>query len=385
MARLKKRHALFLAVLGALILVSEIVLRLLTPLPLRDFSEATWDPHLLYRVPRILGANADGFRERSDASTATIAAIGDSFTFGYGVDVSKSWPERVEELSGKSVYNYSAPSYNIYQYYYLARHALDLGADEIIIGFYPANDLRLQVCQLLELEYWRSLMEEEGLDRGGCFEPEKNFEDFKIAEGVGITYPLTTWSLERSALFGLFYVATGKIRNALPYDESKFVFVQGIPFAKSRMKYRIYQTDLENELVQISLGNSRKLFLKMRDLAAARGARFMVLLIPAKFQIARNVLLEEGIEVPELLDASGASVQRLEDAYMEFFQENGILARSAVERLGAAYRESIHQGSDLYPRDDEHPREEGYAVIARVAMELRAQGESSTEPAHHGS
>ncbi|MEM7353150.1 MAG: hypothetical protein AAF657_20315, partial [Acidobacteriota bacterium] len=58
-----------------------------------------------------------------------------------------------------------------------------------------------------------------------------------------------------------------------------------------RMKYRIYQTDAEGELVQATYRNSQALFLKMRDLATARGARFMVLLIPAKFQVARDVLL----------------------------------------------------------------------------------------------
>ena len=120
MGRVRKRHVLFLAVLSALIFASEVLLRVLTPLPMTDFADATWDPHLLYRVPKILGANAEGFRERSDARTATIAAIGDSLTFGQGVDASKSWPDQVERMSGESVYNYSAPSYNIYQYYFLA-------------------------------------------------------------------------------------------------------------------------------------------------------------------------------------------------------------------------------------------------------------------------
>ena len=373
MIHIGKRHVLFLVVLTALILLSEIALRALTPLPVTDFADATWDPHLLYRVPKILGANANGFRETSDAQTAPIAAIGDSFTFGYGVDASKSWPEILEVLSGTSVYNYSAPSYNIYQYYYLTRQALDLGAKEIIVGFYPSNDLRLQVCQVLELEYWRELVEEEGLDPVDCSAPEKNFKDFEKAEGVGITYSLTQWGLDHSALFCLVYVATTKFRNALFFDESKFVFAEGIPFSKARMKYRIYQTDLENEVLQASYDNSRKLFLSLRDLAAARGARFMVLLIPSKFQVARDYLREERLGVPELLDLSGASVQRLEDSYLEFFRDHGIPALSAAERLGARYREAVREGNDIYPNDDEHPREEGYAAIAEVAMELRAR------------
>ena len=372
MPRIGKRHVLFLAALGASVLVSEIALRLLTPLPLREFAEATWDPHLLYRVPEFLGANANGFRERSDEQTAAIAAIGDSFTFGQGVDASKSWPDLLEASSGKSVYNYAAPSYNFYQYFYLATQALDLGAEEIIIGFYPANDLRLQVCQVLELDYWRDFMAEEGLDPSGCAEPEKNFEDFKKAEGVGVTYGLTTWGIDHSALFCLFYAATTNLRRAaLPYDENQFVFAGGLPFAKSRMKYRIYQTDLENELIQASYRNSQKLFLKLRDRAAARGARFMVLLIPTKFQVARDFLREQGEPVPELLEASAASVQRLEDAYLVFFRENGIAALSAAEQLGSRFRASMGEGNDFYPRDDEHPREEGYAAIAEAAMELR--------------
>ncbi|MEM7356351.1 MAG: hypothetical protein AAF657_36380, partial [Acidobacteriota bacterium] len=126
------------------------------------------------------------------------------------------------------------------------------------------------------------------------------------------------------------------------------------------------------ELVQATYRNSQALFLKMRDLATARGARFMVLLIPAKFQVARDVLLREGADVPELLEASGASVQRLEDAYLEFFQAHGIPALSARERLGELYRMALEEDNDVYPRDDEHPREEGYAAMAEVARELRA-------------
>ena len=373
MARFGKRHVGYPVALCVLALVIEVALRALTPLPMTDFADATWDPHLLYRVPKILGANADGFRERSDAEAATIAAIGDSFTFGLGVDASASWPEKVEALSGQSVYNYSAPSYNIYQYYFLATQALDLGADEIIIGFYPSNDLRLQVCQVLELDHWRDFVDVEGLDPAGCAEPERNYEDFKKAEGVGLAHSLTHWGVENSALFCLLYVVTDKVRSALPYDKSQFVFARGIPFAKSRMKYRLYQTDWESELVQASYRNSQQLFLKMRDQAADRGARLRVLLIPSKFQVARDVLREEGAEIPELLDASGASAQRFEDLYLDFFQDNGIPVLSASERLKELYRKSMFNGDDLYPRDDEHLREKGYAALAEVVMELRVQ------------
>lgn len=374
MVHLRKRYAVLLVALGGTTLALEIALRLLTPLPLTDFAEATWDPHLLYRVPKILGANANGFRESSDEG-AVIAAIGDSFTFGFGVGVAASWPELVEAQSGRTVYNYSAPSYNVYQYDYLVKHALNQGAEEVIVGFYPANDLRLQVCKVLELEYWQDLIAAEGLDPSGCSEPEKNFKDFKKEEGAGLPYSMTYWGLDNSAFFCVLYSASAKLRQALPYNKDEYIFAQGVPFAKARMKYRLYQTNLEDEIVQASYNNSLKLFLKMRDLAEERGARFMVLVIPAKFQIARDVLREEGFEIPELLEESGASVQRLEDAYMEFFEENGIPALSAAENLRALYRKSLHEGTEAYPRDDEHPREAGYAAIAEAAMELRQSAE----------
>ena len=375
--------------IGVLVLASEILLRLLTPLPMTDFAEATWDPNLLYRVPKILGANADGFREQSDAETATIAAIGDSLTFGLGVKAPQSWPERLEVLSGQSVYNYSAPSYNIYQYYYLVTQAIDLGAEEIIVGFYPANDLRLQVCPVLKLDYWRDFLDEEGLDTRGCSEPEKTFEDFEKAEGVGLTYSATAWGIDNSALFCLIYATTAKARKALPYDENRFVFArpafaEAIPFSKSRIKYRIYQTDLDNELVQASYDNSLKLFLKMHDLAAAGGSRLMVLVIPSKFQVARDALNAEGVEAPELLETGAASVQRLEDAYLEFFRDNDVPALSASERLVPLYRKAMRAERDIYPRDDEHPREEGYAAIAEAAMELRGLALRETVPSGRG-
>lgn len=102
----------------------EIVLRI-KPVPNRftliKLLEKQWEPDedLLLRLKpnldmRITGhpefsytvlTNADGLRDEPFQGAHDIAAIGDSFTFGFGVEEPHSWPARLESLSRVRVAN----------------------------------------------------------------------------------------------------------------------------------------------------------------------------------------------------------------------------------------------------------------------------------------
>jgi len=92
--------------------------------------------------------NSQGLRDidypiNKPKNTYRIAVIGDSITFGYGVDVNESYPEILEEiLNSKSkinieVLNFGVPGYTgIQEFYILENKVLKYDPDLIIIGHY---------------------------------------------------------------------------------------------------------------------------------------------------------------------------------------------------------------------------------------------------------
>ena len=102
----------------------EGMLRIL-PVPNRftmiQLFEGMWetDPELLLRLKpnldmNIYGhpefsfqvqTNKDGLRDEPFTHSIDITTIGDSFTFGFGVEANESWPEQLEQASGIDVAN----------------------------------------------------------------------------------------------------------------------------------------------------------------------------------------------------------------------------------------------------------------------------------------
>src|SRR5262245_17610995 len=60
---------------------------------------------VLEQHPVTIRINELGFRESSDISAAEIFTLGDSFTFGWGVNEEESWPGLLESRLNRVVYN----------------------------------------------------------------------------------------------------------------------------------------------------------------------------------------------------------------------------------------------------------------------------------------
>jgi hypothetical protein len=87
-----------------------------------------------------------GFRETSDLHQARIFALGDSFTFGWGLDQADSWPKLLEKGLGQPVYNLgthdASPKQEVELLGYLLKSQPDhVTIHELFWMIYEGNDL----------------------------------------------------------------------------------------------------------------------------------------------------------------------------------------------------------------------------------------------------
>ncbi len=90
--------------------------------------------------------DSEGFRESSAMKDATVFTLGDSFTFGWGVDEEESWPGLLEGLSGQVVYNLgihdASPRQELGVLDHVLRHREEAGGVRRVLWMiYEGNDL----------------------------------------------------------------------------------------------------------------------------------------------------------------------------------------------------------------------------------------------------
>src|SRR2546425_6494051 len=123
---------------------AEVGLRIVEKVQLGDRAKAATvdDPQLGMRVvPYATGHDANGFRNASVPPKVDVVALGDSQTWGINVHTDDAWPQQLERLSGRSVYNMGVGGYGPIQYWILMDKALSLSPKVIVVGLYFGNDL----------------------------------------------------------------------------------------------------------------------------------------------------------------------------------------------------------------------------------------------------
>jgi lysophospholipase L1-like esterase len=110
---------------------------------------------VLERHPVTIGINELGFRESSELADAEVFALGDSFTFGWGVDETESWPSLLESQLGTVVYNLgihdASPRQEVELLkYVLAEHADRIRIDRLLWMFYEGNDLEDDYSEVVQ-------------------------------------------------------------------------------------------------------------------------------------------------------------------------------------------------------------------------------------------
>ncbi|MCC6616826.1 MAG: SGNH/GDSL hydrolase family protein [Anaerolineae bacterium] len=285
----------------------------------------TGHPEFRYTVR----TNADGLRDDPFDGPQEIAAVGDSFTFGLGVENDQSWPQRLEAISGHSVANLGWAGWNSYVYpAALRRHAVPLQSHIWLWAFF-ANDLP------------ESTGAESFITSGRT--------DYKAEAERDSELPLP------------LQLRTVQLLAVLAQPDLALLANSGQPFERGSLKMRISDypwrmTDPADPEVQRGWQLTEDALAETAQLAAENDAQVMVIFIPAR----------EQVYWPEIADVmSDFDVAQLDDTAThlgEIANANGF----AYLNLLDGFRAQAESGEMLYFPSDGHWNVAGHELAAQL-------------------
>ena len=293
-----------------------------------EFDYAVQINSLGYRQAEFNPAKTDQLR---------IVTIGDSFTFGDGVEEQETWPRALERaLAGQAprrieVINAGVPGRWVDEYYLeLKRRSLPLDPDVVIVGLFIGNDIDGDDATT---HIWSEVDE-----RGRPLRIDRPAE--RIERGYRVMRVLKArWR---------FPVIRNSHVAQLFYDGGKALAQLWRPSAidGETMFAAQYTPETERAVERVE-----DLFVAMAELCRAHGAKLLVVMIPTREQVK-----------PELVDGSvPRDWEKPQRLFAAFFAREGIPYVDLIPVL----REAA-SGDPLYYVFDGHWTARGHAVAAHA-------------------
>ncbi len=305
-------------------------------------------------LPYAVTTNAQGFRGLAPVSpkrserTLRILCLGDSFTFGVGVDDRLTYPALLQKIlqarhpdRDVEVINAGVPFYDLFdELSYFREKGARLAPDVVVVQFY-INDLEAMAG---------SFFRQDLLARQGG-----RYNRLDQASGrEAVERRLNAWTEKRLGPLAAGLRADAAPAGPLPGQARPFAdfHLRATPREKTLLSDRRALLDAASIPAASRLwGNYRRALLAMRDAVAAQGAAFLFIIAPDVGQV------REGLDAPAA-------------ALAPFCRENGI----PVLDLAQAFRPLSRENPDaLYLTPlNAHPNGNGNTVMATaVADTLR--------------
>jgi hypothetical protein len=308
----------------------ELLLHLKPNLNMRIYGH----PEFSYTVR----TNADGLRDEPFVGAFDVAAIGDSFTFGFGVEEEESWPTRLEAISGARVANLGWAGWNSHVYpAAIKRYAIPLGT-RIWLWTFFGNDLP------------ESVGAEDFLNSG-----EQDYKRWVEQNRMYTTSPPFPFNLR------IVQLVTALIKPELFLlpDSGDRIFDNG----ELRMRVGRYAwetTDPDQPNVQRGWELTEAALIKAQDLAVLYDATLVVVFIPNREHVywpyIKDVMKDADIRQLDGVDA------RLRD----FCEAHGILYLSLLPGL----RSRAMHGEMLYFPSDGHWNAAGHELASQLVYDM---------------
>lgn len=334
--------------------------------------------------------DSNGFRNPRVLESADIVALGDSQTYGSGVESGEAWPHVLARLSGRSVYSMSAGGYGPLHSLLLWDDAMRLKPGVVVEAVYAGNDM----YDAFNLVYRQGGLSEyrignpdikAQIDRAQAEETIQSRVSRMYRRGrtkaAGNTRVVKDWLYDNSKIVGLIKRFQHELKQrrkagkaplgddekwarslsfAEKYSDYAYAFEDSISRTVFTPEYRLAALDLNDPRIAEGQRILIEALRSMRRRAEAHNVRLVVLFIPTKelvfYQRAAGI---ESDSYRELIE--------LETEFWNSLRE--LMASESIEYIDAlpALRAKLDAGEQPYKLSHNgHPNAVGQAEIAAV-------------------
>ena len=385
---IKKTLIVLIAVIASLLLAEGVSRVFFDPV---DYLWPKQSPDEILRLrinPNSRAHDSWGFRNKSVPERADIVAIGDSQTYGISALARYTWPETLQRLTGKEVYNLALGGYGPAEYLYLMEQkALQMKPNLIIAGFYLGNDLADTYEAVYTVGYWKGLRNpalaiKDDTKTDDLEKPEEKKSPHSRSPQTRLkymAYVITDWFAGHSVLYRIVtetYLGD-MIRQRRKMDMGEEIIMfrdseHGINTGFTP-ETRLQGLDLTRPHLQEGLRLALDFFNRMNEIAGKNGIRFLVVMIPTKETVFADFIegndsLPGSPKIDRLID----NERRVSEIAKSYFEEHNIPYLDVLEPLrGAVPYEQI------YPNNyNGHSNKNGYRIIAEsIYQYLRGKQE----------
>lgn len=340
--------------------------------------------------PAYWGHDRNGFRNPYVPDTADIVVFGDSQTYGVNVRSREAWPKVLEVMLRKNVYNMAFPGYGPVHHLILWREASLYQPKIIIEALYSGNDLfdsfdlvyngqQLPELKTEDPAVWEEIAEWEKsenlnqqisqlFNQTTVRDPSRKSALIKFLAKHSKSYGLSQRiSYEVWLLFGgqkksnerLWEIAQEIQKEEPGYFE---MLAKGDIRTLFTSQYRLGGLNLKDPRIREGEQILFKAIARMNELAVRDDVKFLVLLIPTKEFVFREMVESPAADYSALV----ANEETFWNEAVHFFKERGIEYVDALPAL----REQFKVGKQPYHVTlDGHPNQLGHRAIAELLKE----------------
>ncbi len=326
-----------------------------------------------------------GFRNPKVPAKAHIVTLGDSQTYGTGVESEEAWPRQLESMTREIVYNMAFPAYGPTHSLILWDEAVALSPKIVIEALYAGNDLFDSFDLVYNKGQLPELKSSDPQLQAHVREAEQSepiqqrvSRMYLVGESPVTRFWLWTQFLQHSKIYGLLRRARFERRrlvnksNNTPEGEWEMakayaalhpaytqVFSNGQFKTVFTSEYRLAALNLGDPRIAEGLQISLQAIKKMHEFGAAGNIRFLVLLIPSKEAVFRQLWQNP----PTIYRTVTQFEERFRRITKDFLEQSGIEYLDALPGLQA----QLVAGIQPYRVSrDGHPNKHGHTAIAKL-------------------
>ncbi len=326
--------------------------------------------------PEYPGHDSNGFRNTTVPRRSDVVALGDSQTYGVGVAADAAWPHQFELLTGYSTYSMAFGGYGPVHSLLLWDEAIALKPQIIIEALYAGNDLfdsfnivynngQHSELRSPDLGTQKSIVAAESNESIADHvtqmftQGHANTVGSKVKSGT--PHPIRSFLSEYSRIYGLLRRLQFESLQLKPAATRNSSYTQSFEDGPFRTvftsEYRLSALDQQDPRIVEGREISLKAIAIMNELAAEQTIRFVVVLIPTKELVFKNLWSEPSASFATLTSNEILFWSRTK----AFLKANNI---DFIDVL-PALRGQLESGIQPYhSTQDGHPNKFGHQAIA---------------------